>query len=102
MTQEIKLDYDDFKSLISTLKSSTSGIESSVKTSRAFDKTNINPLTKDLEHIIRTIELLKRYQTSLHTDIDTLEQIGEKIKERDLELADQRNRYAASVHELQS
>lgn len=102
MTQEIKLDYDAFQSLVSTLRTSTSGIESSVKTSRTFEDTNINPLIKDLEHIIRTLELLKKYQTSLHKDIDVLEQVGEKIKERDLELAEQRNQYAANVYELQS
>lgn len=102
MAEEIKLDYDGFTSLVSTLRSSASGIESSVKTNRTFDDTNINPLIKDLEHIIRTLELLKRYQTSLHKDIDTLEQVGEKIRERDLELAEQRNQYAANVYELQS
>jgi len=89
MTQEIKLDYSDFKSFISTVKSSAEGIESSVATSRTFDTTNINPLKKDLEHIIRTIELLNKYQTSLISDIETLEQIGEKINERDQKLAEQ-------------
>lgn len=102
MTQEIKLDYDQFKSHVSTLRSSVNGIESSVKTNRTFEDTNINPLIKDLEHIIRTLELLKKYQTSLHKDIDVLEQVGEKIRERDLELAEQRNQYAANVYELQS
>lgn len=88
MTEKISIDYNDFQSNVSALKSSASNIKSSMETNRTFDNTNIKPLIKDLEHIIKAIELIKKYQGSLHTDIDTLEQIGEKIKENDQKIAE--------------
>jgi len=100
VTEEIKFDYNRFQSFVSNLKSSTLGINSSIKTNRTFEKTNSKPFIKDLEQVIRVIELLNRYQTSLHTDIETLEQIGEKIKERDIELAEQFNQTATNLFEL--
>ncbi len=57
MTEEIKLDYNNFQSFISTLKSSASGIDGGIQTSRTFEKTNIKPLAKDLEQVIRALEL---------------------------------------------
>ncbi len=42
---------------------------------------------KDLEQVIKGIELIKRYQTLLNSDIETLVQTGEEIKENDERLA---------------
>lgn len=88
MTDKISINYNDFQSNISALRSSASAIKSSIETNRTFENTNIKPLIKDLEHIIKVIELIKKYQGSLHTDIDTLEQVGEKIKEKDEKIAE--------------
>lgn len=102
VTEEIKLNYNDFQSFVSALRTSTSNIESSIQTGRIFDKTNIKRLSKDLEHIITAIELIQKYQQSLHTDIDTLEQIGEKINERDQDLAERYNNSGVHTHQLRT
>jgi len=87
MIDKIGINPGEFQLHISTLKSSVSGIESSIETNRTFNQTNITPFTKDLEHIIKAIELINKYQTLLHSDIDTLDQTGKKIKETDERLA---------------
>ncbi|MEC5425189.1 TIGR04197 family type VII secretion effector [Virgibacillus sp. C22-A2] len=87
MIEEVGINLGEFQSNISRLRSSASGIESSIKTNRTFNKTNIEPFTNDLEHIIRAIELIRKYQTLLNSDIDTLEQTGEKMKENDERIA---------------
>lgn len=93
MSQLIRLNISEFETVISALQSSASGIDSSVKTSRTFEKTNIKPLTKDLEQVIKSIELVQKYQTSLHKDIETLERIGENLKQKDAALAKQQANY---------
>ncbi len=75
-----------FRSNISKLKSSVTNIEIKQPTS-TLSKTNIEPFTKDLENVIEAIELLERYKKILETDITTLEQTGEKMREKDEELA---------------
>lgn len=87
MTEKVGINPSEFQSSISVLRSSASDIRSGIKTNRTFNKTNISPLIKDLEHVIKAIELIKRYQTLLSSDIDTLEQTGEQIKENDERLA---------------
>ncbi|MFD1361466.1 TIGR04197 family type VII secretion effector [Lentibacillus salinarum] len=87
MAEEVGINMGEFRSNIATLRSSASSIESGIKTNRTFDKTTIKPFTKDLENVIKAIELLQKYQTLLDSDIDTLEQTGEKMKENDERLA---------------
>lgn len=87
MIDKIGINLGEFQLHISTLKSSATGIDSSIETNRTFNQTNITPFTKDLEHIIKAIELINKYQTLLHSDIDTLNQTGKKIKETDERLA---------------
>lgn len=87
MIEKLSINPGEFQSNISALRPSAAGIESGIKTSRSFNQTNIKPFTKDLEHVIRAMGLLKRYQTLLNSDIDILEQTGEKIKENDERLA---------------
>lgn len=100
MIDKIGINLGEFQLHISTLKSSATGIESSIETNRTFNKTNITPFTKDLEHIIKAIELINKYQTLLHSDIDTLNQTGKKIKETDERLATGGLRITTGPHSL--
>ncbi|GAB3799603.1 TIGR04197 family type VII secretion effector [Virgibacillus kimchii] len=87
MIEEVSINPGELKSQISALRSSASSLESSIKTSRTFNKTNIKPFIKDLENVIRAIELLQKYQTLLNSDIDILEQTIEQMRENDERLA---------------
>lgn len=87
MSKEVGINYREFQSTISALRSSASGIETSLKANRTFSKTNIKPFVQDLEHIMKATELLTKYQAMLNTDIDTLEHTGKQMKENDEDLA---------------
>lgn len=89
--KEVGINLSEFQSTISGLRSSASSIESSIKTNRTFNKTNIKPFIQDLEHVIKAAELLTKYQALLSSDIDVLEQTGEQIREKDEELATMSN-----------
>lgn len=80
---EVGVKINEAQSIVSTLRSSTSSIQINMSTNRSFTKTNITPFTKDLEKVIRAVELLKQYRTLLISDIDILEQTIEKIREND-------------------
>lgn len=84
---EVSINIGLFRSNISHLRDSLSGLDSTIKTSRTFDKTNISPFTDDLENIIKATELIGKYKTLLDEDIKTLESVGEQMRERDEEIA---------------
>src|SRR5690625_3583487 len=87
MAEEVGINIGVFQSNTSKLRSSVSGIEGSIKTNYTFDKTNIKPFMDDLENTIEAIQLLQKYKTLLDSDIDTLKNVGEKMKENDEILA---------------
>jgi len=87
MAEEVGINIGVFQSNTSKLRSSVSGIEGSIKTNYTFDKTNIKPFMDDLENTIEAIQLLRKYKTLLDSDIGTLENVGEKMKENDERLA---------------
>lgn len=87
MAEEVGINIGVFQSNISKLGSSVVSIESSIKTNYTFDKTNIKPFMDDLENTIEAIQLLQKYKTLLDSDIDTLENVGDKMKENDERLA---------------
>ncbi|MGY0691180.1 TIGR04197 family type VII secretion effector [Virgibacillus sp. FSP13] len=87
MGEEVGINIGVFRSNVKNLRSSLSDLESGIKTSRTFDKTNITPFMDDLENTIKAIELLKKYKTLLDTDITTLGEVGERMRENDERLA---------------
>ncbi|WP_010532269.1 TIGR04197 family type VII secretion effector [Lentibacillus jeotgali] len=89
MTKEIGINMGVFSSNISKLRSSVSALDGSIKKDWTYNKTNISPLTNDLENTIRAMELLKRYISLMEADINTLEIIGERLQEIDDRLGDQ-------------
>lgn len=91
MAGEVGINMGVFQSNVSHLRSSASSIESSIKTSTTFDKTNIQPFTKDLENVIKAVELLQKYKTLLYADITALESTGETMQENDKKLAQAHN-----------
>lgn len=91
MGEEVGIDIGVFRSNITKLRSSLSGLESGIKTSRTFDKTNIAPFIDDLENTIEAVKLLKDYKTLLDTDIATLEDAGERMRENDEKIASYTN-----------
>ncbi|WP_416150201.1 TIGR04197 family type VII secretion effector [Salipaludibacillus sp. HK11] len=86
ISKEVSINISVFRSSVSKLKSSVADIEVKRSTS-SFSKTNIEPFTKDVENIIDTLELLKRYKRMLEVDFSTLRQTGEQMRETDEELA---------------
>ncbi|WP_164216040.1 TIGR04197 family type VII secretion effector [Virgibacillus sp. YIM 98842] len=88
---EVGINFDVFRSNVDNLRSSASNLESSIKTSRTFDKTNISPFIDDLENIIQAAELIDKYKTLLNEDINTLEHVGEQMRQNDEELANRNN-----------
>lgn len=88
---EVGINYDLFQTAINHLNNSVTALESSMKTNRTFEKTNITPFTNDLENIIKAVELLNRYKQVLIQDISTLQDIGEQMKQKDEELAGRTN-----------
>ncbi|MEW9677814.1 TIGR04197 family type VII secretion effector [Lentibacillus sp. L22] len=88
MGEEVGIQLGEFRSKVEKLRSSVTSIESGIKTGRTFEKTNIKPFKNDLKNTIEAIELLQKYKTLLHSDIDTLENVGEKIEENDEKLAE--------------
>ncbi|MBT2598933.1 MULTISPECIES: TIGR04197 family type VII secretion effector [unclassified Oceanobacillus] len=84
---EIGVNIGGFQSTITNLRTSVFSLESSLKTNYTFNKTNIKPFVEDLENTIEAIELLQRYKKLLETDIDTLENVGETMKENDERIA---------------
>lgn len=87
MTREVGINIDLFRSNVGKLSDSLSGLQTNnIKTS-TFSKTNINPFKQDLENMIKAVELLEKYKLILETDITTLKQTGESIREHDLKIA---------------
>src|SRR5699024_7106597 len=87
MAEEVGINIGVFQSKISTLRSSDSSIENSIKANYTFDKTNIKPFMDYLKNTIEANQLLQKYKTHLDSDINTLKNIGEKMKENDEILA---------------
>lgn len=92
---EVSINIEVFRSNVNNLRKSISNLDSNIKTSRTFDKTNISPFIDDLENIIKATELIKKYKTLLDEDIKTLEHVGEQMKQKDEEIAN-KNNYVSS------
>lgn len=87
MAVEVSIDKDRFDLSISKLRSAVFSINSSIKTSREFGKTNLTPFIYDLETTIDAIKLLDKYKQMLDVDINILDSIGEKMVENDEQIA---------------
>lgn len=87
MAEEVSINIGEFNMNISNLRSAVSSIDSSIKTTREFEETNINPFTGDLETMINAIKLLERYKQMLNADSDALDSVGKEMDENDKELA---------------
>lgn len=87
MAEEVGININEFESNISTLRSAVSGINSSIKTNREFENTDLKPFMDDLQTTIDAIQLLERYKQMLDADINALNNVGEEMVENDKELA---------------
>lgn len=87
MSEEIKINIEIFSSYITNLHTVTSNLHSDLSPKGKLESTNIEPFTEDLETIVDAIDLLDRYKQMLDSDIDILEELGEKIDEKDKEIA---------------
>ncbi|ENH96307.1 hypothetical protein J416_11562 [Gracilibacillus halophilus YIM-C55.5] len=88
MAEEVSINMSVFRSNLSKLKSSVANIEINQLT-QSFSKTNIEPFTKDVENAAEAIKLLEKYKHVLEADAVTLEDTGEKLREKDEELSAQ-------------
>src|SRR5699024_8591204 len=87
MAKKISLQTGAFQENIGNLRSTITNVDSEIQTSETFEMTNMEPFTNDLENLIQSVELLERYKTLFHTDIDTLEGVGESLREQDERLS---------------
>lgn len=83
----VSINIGDFEEKVSSLNTAALNIKSTIKSDTPFEKTNIKPFTKDVEAALDAIELLKRYQQLLLADIDSLEHVGQEMKEHDEQIA---------------
>ncbi|MFD0951673.1 YwqI/YxiC family protein [Virgibacillus natechei] len=87
MAEEVGIKISEFNSNISNLRSAVSSINSSIKLTREFEKTDLKPFMDDLETTIEAIKLLERYKQMIDSDIQALENVGKEMVENDEQLA---------------
>lgn len=87
MSDRISLNIALFKDNVISLRNSVTSIDGQMSTSETFDKTNIKPFIDDLENMIRALELLMQYKELFQADLETLDDVGEKIREQDIRLS---------------
>ncbi|MRX72692.1 TIGR04197 family type VII secretion effector [Bacillus lacus] len=86
MSKEVSINISAFRAKVTKLKTSVGEIDAKQTTS-SFSYTNIEPFTKDLENVIEALSLLERYRGILEADAEILEETGEQMRIKDLELA---------------
>ncbi|MFP7168907.1 TIGR04197 family type VII secretion effector [Terribacillus sp. 7520-G] len=86
MGKEVAINMEVFETNVSSLKASAEALLFSQHKSYILEKTNISPFTKDLEQMVKAIELLDKYKTLLAQDIQTLKEVGETIRDTDEQL----------------
>lgn len=87
MSEQIKIQTDEFETVTASMKSSAGNISSSMKTNQTLDRTNIDPFIKGLEHTIQAIGLLENYKSLLTSDVTILKDTGRTIQETDAKIA---------------
>ncbi|WP_449354457.1 TIGR04197 family type VII secretion effector [Virgibacillus natechei] len=99
---QVGINISVFRSNITKLRSSLSSLESGIKPNKTLDKTNITPYMDDLENVIKAVELLEKYKTLLDTDIGTLKEVGETMRENDEHLSRQTGNIATGPQPLRN
>lgn len=87
MSGEVGIKKDVFDTNVSELTKAVLNIDSSVIGTDDFEKTNIEPFTKDLETIVEAADLLDRYKTMILNDITVLQSVGNDMEENDIDLS---------------
>ncbi|MEI3613013.1 TIGR04197 family type VII secretion effector [Pseudogracilibacillus sp. SO30301A] len=87
MSEKISLNIALFKDNVISLRNSVTSIDGQMSTSETLEKTNITPFIDDLENTIRALELLIEYKALFQADLEVLEDVGEKIREKDTQLS---------------
>ncbi len=87
MSEKISLNIALFKDNVISLRNSVTSVDGQMSTSETLEKTNITPFIDDLENTIRALELLIEYKAMFQADLEVLEDVGEKIREKDLQLS---------------
>lgn len=83
----VSINIGDFEENVSSLNTATLNIKGTIKSDAPFEKTNIKPFTKDVEATIDAIDLLRKYKQMLLNDIESLEHVGQEMKEHDEQIA---------------
>ncbi len=87
MSEKISLNIALFKDNVISLRNSVTSVDGQMSTSETLEKTNITPFIDDLENTIRALELLIEYKAMFQADLEVLEDVGEKIREKDTQLS---------------
>lgn len=87
MSDTISLNFALYKDNLIRLKNSVTSLDGQMSTSETLDKTNIKPFIDDLENTIRALELLIEYKKIFHSDLEILNDLGEKIRDQDIKLS---------------
>ncbi|MFC4618229.1 hypothetical protein ACFO4N_05740 [Camelliibacillus cellulosilyticus] len=84
MEKEVSINLGIFQETINDLRSSALELDSGFSKGYSLDQTNIPPFVKDLERMIKAVELFERYRDQiLISDIKTLENVGESLRQQD-------------------
>lgn len=90
MSEQICINIGVFNSNMTELRGSVNKLATAyMSTGESLDKTNIKPFLNDLENAIRALELLKEYQQLFTSDLSVIEDVANKIREKDEELSTQ-------------
>jgi|SRR5690625_705126 len=102
MSEQISLNIDLFRQNVSNLQETIEELDGKMKTNETFETTNIKPFIDDLEQTIRALELLDEYKELFQTDLRTLSELGEQIREQDERLADRQDDLGDGYRPLQA
>lgn len=91
MGGKVSIDIAEFDANISTLESKIAELTNDMNIPSEFEKTNIEPFTKDLQKVIQAKQLLSRYKEFIKKDSDVLSETGQDMVDNDKEIA---NAYA--------
>lgn len=89
MGYDISFNETEFNGKVESFENAIADIESKMSKGETLDKTNLKPFVKDLENLVRTLEILEKYRDMLQQDITGIKNIGEGLKNQDAALSRQ-------------
>lgn len=83
MAYDISFNEEDFNEKIGFLEEAILEMESKLTTGQTLDKTNVKPFMKDLENLVRTLEVLQTYKGMFEQDLIEIRKVGDGLIDQD-------------------